>query len=408
MKLLRTGAVLALTSLLATTAMAEDKVLRFATWDSEESLAIEEEIARMFEAANPGVKVQVEAYGDGYDTKLSAAMGGGNAPDVMYMWNFPAYSAALLPLNDLIARDGEAMNIADISQGLLNGSKIDGNIYGMPAGFTTHVIFYNKDMLAAAGVAEPQSGWTWADLRAAAAKLSNPAEKVYGFAVDAKPDPFDFEQFFWSNGTKFIADDGKAVDGYMNSPEAAEVLTMFADMVKSGEAVALNIGDDTSGSTLFKGGKIAMFEGAMWNKGGIDESGINYGVAVLPAFPGKPVQSTINGSALSISKDSKDAELAWSFVKFFASPEAVAMRKNDLPVRASVAETMGLTADPKLAPFFEMLAVSTTELPAFLKAPEWARIQENLAGAIEATMVDQGNAQAHLDEAVARSARFLR
>ena len=103
---------------------AQDKVLRFATWDSDESLAIEEAIARKFEEANPGVKVQVEAYGDGYDAKLTAAMGAGSPPDVMYMWNFPAYKESLMPLDDMIARDAEAMNLADIPAGLMNISKI--------------------------------------------------------------------------------------------------------------------------------------------------------------------------------------------------------------------------------------------------------------------------------------------
>ncbi|MEZ5885431.1 MAG: sugar ABC transporter substrate-binding protein [Paracoccaceae bacterium] len=387
---------------------AQDKVLRFATWDSDESLAIEEAIARKFEEANPGVKVQVEAYGDGFDDKLTAAMGAGSPPDVMYMWNFPAYKEALMPLNDFIARDGEAMNIKDIPEGLLNISKIEGNIYGMPAGFTTQVVFYNKDMFAKAGVAEPQEGWTWADLRADAAKFRDKENKVYGFAVDAKPDPYDFEEFFWSNGTKYISDDGKTLDGYMNSPEAVEVLTMFADMIKSEEAVALNIGDETSGSSLFKAGKIAMFQSAMWSKAGIDESGISYGVVGLPAFGSKPVHSVIGASAVSIAKDATDPELAWEFVKFFSSPEAVAMRKNDLPIRTSVAEANGMTTDPIFKPFFDMLAVSNRETNAFLKNPEWGRIQENLAQAIEATMIDQGNAQAHLDEAVAASARFLK
>ncbi len=387
--------------------LAEDKVLRFATWDSDESLAIEEAIARKFEEANPGVKVQVEAYGDGYDEKLTAAMGAGSPPDVMYMWNFPSYKDSLMPLDDMIARDAEAMNLADIPAGLMNISKIDGKTYGMPAGFTTQVVFYNKDMFAAAGAPEPVAGWTWDDLRADAAKFRNKDAKTYGFAVDAKPDPYDFEQFFWSNGTKYISDDGKAVEGYMNSPEAAEVLTMFADMIKSEEAVALNIGDDTSGSTLFKGGKIAMFQSAMWSKSGIDESGINYGVAVLPQFGAKPTHSAIGASAVSIAKDAKEPDLAWEFVKFFSSPEAVAMRKNDLPIRTSVAEAQGMTTDPIFKPFFDMLALSNRETNAFLKNPEWARIQDNLAKAIEATMIDQGNAKAHLDEAVAASARFL-
>jgi multiple sugar transport system substrate-binding protein len=400
-------AALAVSVAFAGAALAEDQVIRFATW-SQDNLAIQEAIARKFEEANPGVKVQVESYGDGYDTKLAAAMGAGDAPDVMYMWNFPAYAVSLLPLNDLIARDAEAMNYADIPEGLMSTATIDGNILGMPAGYTTHVVFYNKDMLAAAGVAEPAAGWTWDDLRKAAAAISKPEENIFGFAVDAKPDPYDFEQFFWSNGTQYISDDGKAVEGYMNSPEAVEVLTMFADMVKSGEAVALNIGDQTSGGDLFKAGKLAMFESGQWSLPGIQESGVNFGVAVLPAFGAKPVKSAINASSLSISKDSKNVDLAWEFVKFFASPEAIKMRTYELPPRTSVAEEAGLTQDPTLAPFVEMLAVSGGTTPAFLKNAEWARIQENLSAAIEATMVEQGNAQANLDEAVQRSARFLK
>jgi multiple sugar transport system substrate-binding protein len=389
--------------------VAQDKVLRFATWNtSPESIAINQAIATKFEEANPGVKVQIELYGDGFDDKLTAAMGAGNPPDLMYMWNYPAYYQSLMPLDELIARDAAELNLADIPAGLMNGGLIDGRIYGMPVGFTTHVIFYNKDLFAAQGVSEPQAGWTWADLRAAAAQLSRPDEQVFGFAVDAKPDPFDFEQFFWSNGTKFISDDGKVLDGFMNSPEAAEVLDMFGDMIRTGEAVALNIGDQTSGSDLFKAGKLAMLEGAMWNKGGIDESGVNYGVAVLPAFGDKPVKSTINASGISIAKDTAEPDLAWAFVKFFSTPEAVAMRTNDLPIRTSVAESSGMSADPRLAPFFHMLAVADGTVPAFLKNPEWGRIQENLALAIEATMIDRGNARAHLDRAVTASARFLK
>lgn len=387
---------------------AQDKVLRFATWNTDPaSIAINQAIATKFEEANPGVKVQVELYGDGFDDKLTAAMGADDAPDLMYMWNYPAYKDALLPLDDLIARDGAAMDLADIPAGLMNTSKIDGKTYAMPIGFTTQVVFYNKDMFAAAGVAEPAAGWTWADLRADAAKFRNADTKTYGFAVDAKPDPFDFEQFLWSNGTKYIADDGKVLDGYMNSAEAAEVLDMFANMIKTEEAVALNIGDDTSGSSLFKAGQIAMFQSAMWSKTGIDESGISYGVAPLPAFGDKPVHSVVGASGLSVSKDTKDVDLAWEFVKFFSTPEAVAMRTNDLPIRTSVAEAQGMATDPVFKPFFDMLAVSNRETNAFLKNPNWGQIQANLALAIEATMVEQGNAKAHLDEAVASSARFL-
>ncbi len=156
-----------------------------------------------------------------------------------------------------MARDAEAMNLSDIPPGLINTTRIDGKAYGMPAGFTTHVVFYNKDMFEAEGVAPPSADWTWAELREKAAQFRDKENKVYGFAVEAKPDPFDYEQFFWSNGTRFIAKDGSAVDGYMNSPEGVEVLTMFADMATNEEAVVLGIGDNKFRLSLVQRRKVS-------------------------------------------------------------------------------------------------------------------------------------------------------
>lgn len=401
------GSLIAFVLAGSATARAEETI-RFATWDSDESLAIQQAIAKKFEEKHPGVKVQVEPYADGYDQKLVAAFGAGSPPDVMYMWNFPQYYTSLMPLDDLIAKDAAEIKPDDIPQGLMNTTRVEGKTYGMPAGFTTQVVFYNKDMFKAAGVEEPKDGWTWDDLRAKAAKFRNKDGKVYGFAVDAKPDPYDFEQFLWSNGTKYISDDGKVIDGYMNSDAAAQVLDMFGDMAKKEEAVTLNLGDDTSGSTLFKGGKIAMFQSAMWSKAGIDSAGFSYGVAPLPKFGDKTAHSALGVSAMSIAKDAAHPDLAWEFVKFFSSPEAVAMRTNDLPVRTSVAEEKGMTKDPVYKPFFDILATSNKETHAFLKNQNWGKVQDNLARAIEATMIDQGNAKTHLDDAVKRSQRFLK
>ncbi|MDQ0322775.1 multiple sugar transport system substrate-binding protein [Pararhizobium capsulatum DSM 1112] len=401
------GSLIAFVLAGSATARAEE-TLRFATWDSDESLAIQQAIAKKFEEKHPGVKVQVEPYADGYDQKLVAAFGAGSPPDVMYMWNFPQYYTSLMPLDDLIAKDATEINPADFPEGLMKTTRVAGKTYGMPSGFTTQVVFYNKDMFKAAGVEEPKDGWTWDDLRAKGAKFRDKDKKVYGFAVDAKPDPYDFEQFLWSNGTKYISDDGKTIDGYMNSDAAAQVLDMFADMAKKEEAVTLHVGDDTSGETLFNGQKIAMFQSAMWSKAGIDAAGFSYGVAPLPKFGDKPAHSALGVSAMSIAKDAAHPDLAWEFVKFFSSPEAVAMRTNDLPVRTSVAEEKGMTTDPVYKPFFDILATSNKETHAFLKNQNWGKVQDNLARAIEATMIDQGNAKQHLDDAVKRSQRFLK
>lgn len=394
------------------TAAFADETLRFATWDSNESLEIQKSIAKMFEAAHPGVTVQVESYGDGFDTKLAAGFGAGDAPDVMYMWNFPAYEASLLPLNDFIA-GANGLDMTDFAAGLLPYATVtdaDGSsrTLGIPAGYTTFVTYYNKDLFDQAGVAYPAEGWTWADLRAAAAKIAKPGEKVYGYGVDGNPDPYDFETYLWSNGSSWISADGKTTTGFLNSAATTEVFQQFVDMVKGGEAVLFGVGDNGSYRELFNADKLGMVISGTWPMPDFDAAGKNYGVVGLPAFGDKPVHSNVGISSLSIAKDTKNPDLAWEFVKFYSSPEAVAMRKNDLPVLNSVATAQGLTGNPKMAPFIAMLPAADANLsPAFLRNPNWGRAQEVVTEAIQQIYIDQDGIQAILDDAAARADKAL-
>jgi multiple sugar transport system substrate-binding protein len=388
------------------------QTLRFATWDSNESLEIQKAIAAKFEAAHPGVTVQVEAYGDGYDTKLAAGFGAGDAPDVMYMWNFPAYAASLLPLDGYLA-GANGLDMADFAGGLLPYARVtnpDGtaSTLGIPAGYTTFVTYYNKDMFDKAGLPYPKEGWTWADLRADAAKMAKPDEKVYGFGVDGNPDPYDFETYLWSNGSSWISPDGKTTAGFLNAPETTEVFQQFVDMVKDGEAVLFGVGDNGSYRELFNADKLGMVISGTWPMPDFEAAGKNFGVVGLPSFGGKPVHSNVGISALSIAKDSKQPDLAWEFVKFYSSPEAVALRKNDLPVLNSVAQAQGLDTNPNFAPFLAMLPAADANLsPAFLRNANWGRAQEVVAEAIQQIYIDQDGIQAILDDASVRADKAL-
>ncbi|WP_223594342.1 ABC transporter substrate-binding protein [Neobacillus bataviensis] len=378
--------------------------LRFATWDSGEALKIQEEIAKKFEEKNPNVKVQVEAYGDGFDQKLAASFGAKNPPDVMYMWNFPAYFQSLEPLDNFIKSDAE-MDMDDFYQGLFNYSSMYGKVYGMPAGFTTRVVYYNKDLFDAAGVPYPKDGWTWDDFKAAAKKLSDPAKKQYGFGVRPEPDTYDLQGFVWSNGSSFISEDGKKINGYMNSPETIESIKMFGDMVKDKSAVLVGGKNQQSGDDIFKAGKLAMWESGIWPLEGFKEAKVNFGTVEMPAFKGKPVKGVIASSAVSVAKDSKNKKLAWEFVKFYSSAEAIKMRTADLPVRISVVKEMKTEQDPLISPFYKMLERSN-DTPAFLLNKNWDEINRNLSAAINAVMLGQ-DADKLMNKAVKDSEKYV-
>ncbi|MBD5795693.1 sugar ABC transporter substrate-binding protein [Bacillus pseudomycoides] len=379
-------------------------VLRFATWDSGKNLKIQQQIAKKFEEKNPGVKVQVEAYGDGFDQKLAASFGAKNPPDVMYMWNFPAYYKSLEPLDELAKKDPD-MKLDDFYQGLFNYSSIDGKLYGMPAGFTTRVIYYNKKLFDKANIPYPKDGWTWDEFVDTAKKLTDASNKQYGFALRPEPDTYDLQGFIWSNGSSFVSEDGKQIKGHMNSPETIEVMKSFQSMLKDKTAVLVGGKNQQSGDDIFKAGKLAMWESGIWPLEGFKDAKIDFGTVEPPAFKGKPVKGLVGTSAVSIAKDAKHKELAWEFVKFYSSPEAIKMRTSDLPVRISVVKELKKEEDANVKPFYTMLERSTNT-PAFLLNPKWDEVNRNLSAAINAIMLGQDPEQL-LNKAVQDSEKYM-
>ena len=379
--------------------------IRFATWDSGKELQIQQKIAKSFEEKHPGVKVQVETYGDGFDQKLAASFGAKNPPDVMYMWNFPAYYQSLEPMDSYIEGDAE-MDMDDFYQGLFNYSRMDGKIYGMPSGFTTRAIYYNKDLFDAAKIPYPKDGWTWDDFKKISKKLSNPSKKQYGFGIVPEPDTYDLQGLVWSNGGSFISKDGKKVEGHMNSPETTEAIQVLGDLLKNKSAVLVGGKNQQSGDDIFKAGKIAMWESGIWPLAGFKEAGINVGTVEVPQFGDKPAKGVIATSAVSIAKDSKNKDLAYEFVKFYSSPEAIKMRTSDLPVRISVVKEMNMEQDPLVSPFYKMLERSD-DTPSFLLNENWNEINRNLSAAVNAVMLGQ-DAKSLLNKAAKDSEKYTK
>jgi len=131
--------------------------------------ALRELIAR-FEAANPDVQVDLTINGrEDHKTAIRNFLQA-NPPDVttwyagarMRVFSDPGLFADLTDLwndNNL----GDAMASSD---GLVRGS--DGKVYGVPYSYYQWGLYYRRDIMAANGVAEPDS---WDDLIAACKKL---------------------------------------------------------------------------------------------------------------------------------------------------------------------------------------------------------------------------------------------
>lgn len=370
--------------------------VRFATWDSEESLNRQQDLVDEFNESQDDITVKLESYGSDFDTTLTAGMGAGDAPDVMYMWNYPLYHEGLEPLDGFITAEGEEYE-NNFYETTWNYNSIDGVVYGLPVGFTTHVLYYNKDMFDEAGVSYPDDSWTWEDVAVASEAITNPDDNKYGFVLPVNPDPYDFEMFFWSNGSGYADEDGN-IEGVLNSDESVEVLETFQDMLAEGIAV----GSDTSGTAEMETGTAAMMISGAWGMNTFNDAELNYAMAPIPSFGDKESVSVLSSSGLAMSVDSEVKDAAWEFIKFWTNEDSNKTRIDyELPVLKSVVEEEGLE-DGERGVFYTMLERSDDYESTSFVVDGWSSFSDDLSLVFESvfnptTLIDPREA---LDNAV--------
>ena len=156
---------------------SDDNTLTVSYWDDEM------QPIKDFIKANPDIKVkQIRVPGDDYNTKLNQMIVGGTAPDVMLTQEADyvrfAKNGVTMKLDDKLKDLG--IDKSDFQPAVTDiTNQVDG-YYGFPQGFATEIMYYNKDMFDAAGVAYPTDDWTWDDYTAAAEKLTKADGSQYG------------------------------------------------------------------------------------------------------------------------------------------------------------------------------------------------------------------------------------
>jgi ABC-type glycerol-3-phosphate transport system substrate-binding protein len=157
---------LSLMMLLACTvpAMAEEPVtITVCIGWGEASLPNWEKLADEFEAANPGIKIDL-LWSASDMTKLQAQFMSGDAPDICQTWKYAfnefVDAGLVLDLTDMFAGNGwtDDKIYKGVKQWVAPLSEItkeDCRVFGVPDFINTSVIYYNTDIFAKYGIEEP-------------------------------------------------------------------------------------------------------------------------------------------------------------------------------------------------------------------------------------------------------------
>jgi len=276
-------------------------------------------IVHAFQEANPNITVEVTTlpYKD-YATALQTDLAAGtqaDAFDIEYA-NLRSYvnNGAVAPL--------EGVDGSKYRQSLLESYRSDSKQYALPSSFSNVVLYYNKDLFDAAGVAYPTADWTWADEEAAAKKITNSASGVFGNFQNVSF--YEFYKALEQTGGKFLNDDGKSVA--FNSPEGIKAAEWLAS--KSGTTMptpADGAGTPDFDTKLFKDGKLGMLHSGIWVASSLAEAPANWDIVVEPGNTQKA--SATFSNAIAVSANSKNKAAAQKWAEFMTSSDVMAQAR---------------------------------------------------------------------------------
>jgi raffinose/stachyose/melibiose transport system substrate-binding protein len=130
-----------------------------------------EDVAREFESKNPGVRVETQFLeNEAYKAKLPSMLQSKDRPQIIYSWAGGVLKSQIEAgvLEDIAAPLGDAKD--NLSPAAVNAFTLDGKIYGIPFAQSQVGFFYNKELMAKAGV-DGAKIKTWDDLLDAVKKL---------------------------------------------------------------------------------------------------------------------------------------------------------------------------------------------------------------------------------------------
>jgi len=318
------------------------------------------------------VKTQAVTYEDLLQT-VTVRQTGGKAPDIIQaysLWGGQLERAQVLaePPED-IQQDIKT----NFSTAAVGAVTVDDKILGYPTEVQTYALYYNKKLLAEAGVTEPPK--TWDELATVAAKVTKRDAKgnikVAGFGLTSGWDSAVVHPFLCllqAAGGQFLSDDG--TQAAFNSPAGKAALEFEKSLIDAKSAdPAINV------LRAFPSEKVAMTINAGWWIGSLKtamkDKYENVGVAPVPGPDVGDRGSLAYGFFMGVNNKSQHKDEAWQFLEWMNAEQGPdgATRMGSfqysvgtIPGRPADSEALADdNTDPNYQPFIDALEYAMPE-----------------------------------------------
>ncbi len=365
----------------------ESNTVSFLVFGDPAEFAAYEKLVAAFEEAHPEIDValgNIPSQGE-YRQRLATEFSGGAPPDVMLL-NYRRFATfadqgGLEPLGPYLEKS-DIIQASDFYEPTIEAFMLNGQLWCIPQNVSSLVVYYNKDLFAAAGVPYPTNEWTRDDFVAAARALTqdtNHDGTIDQYGASIEPNIFRLAPFVWQNGGEIVDNPEQPTRLTLDSPEALAAFHWLVDLQVKEKVVPDAVAESAEESeTRFLNGRLGMIFNS---RRGVPTyrtiTAFDWDIAPLPG--GERESGILHSDAYCMAAASKNKEAAWTFIEFANSVDGqtiVAQSGRTVPSLKAVAESPAFL-DPALPPANSQVFLET--IPALGHVPlmtTWAAIEE--------------------------------
>ena len=364
--------------------------------------AIIDGYCKEFQAAT-GIEV-TPVYAGNYGetlTKAVTAIKGGQGPQMAVL--LAAEMHSLQDLDILVSLDDIGLDaagkawMAGFYPAFLANSHAEGKTWSVPFQRSTAVMYYNKAAFAEAGLDPEAFPKTWAQLQAAAAKLTkrDASGRVTRWGVKMAGDTGNAQWTFGAlaNQAGHVLMNEAGTEAYFNSPKAIEALAYWQGLSTVQKASPDGVSNWPQLSPDFLEGNAAIIQHTTGNLTNVKANAkFPFGVAGLPGKDGP--RTVVGGGNLYFFKNASPAERAASlkFARFLSEPARAAdwsIKTGYIATRSEAYETKSLkdyvAGFPPADVARGFLPVAVGELSTFENQKVYAALTDNLQACLNGT-----------------------
>jgi len=365
-----------------------------------------EKLTKEFEDKNPNITVELQAQPD-YNTlktKIDAALSANNAPTIAQVYgewaDEYAKSDVLEPLTAYAKADPSAVD--GLYEGIKNSLYLDKTLYMWPFNASAVLMYYNPDLLKAAGKDVPTTWDEFADVAKAVSKNG-----VTGIALDpgSSSGPAGgttvYELLAEAYGSPVFKDDGTP---QFDSDGGVKALQYLVDLKKAG---ALQTGTNYPGEAALGAEKgafdISTSTSVYYNEQAIGEK-FQMGIAAIPAGSDGKRINQINGTNIAMFSGATDDQkaAAWKYMQFLTEAETQsdwAQATGYLPVNPKTLDLDSMKSYIAKNPY---VTIASKDLADSSTLPAYSWVQEglgDLSAALQSALAGNATPEAALKDA---------